>query len=327
MRNDAIVAPPVPAPVAQHLLRFRFAAAAFVALLAANLLAPLEAQAGPCVRQGVELQVLGSGGPELEDKRASSSYLVWQDGRPRILVDSGGGSALRFGQAEAHVAQLDAILLTHLHIDHSGDLAALIKSSYFEQREHALPVYGPTGNSDFPSTKQFVADLFDPKRGAYRYLGDFLSGKDGGYALQAHDVPLHEHEVRTLFRAGGVSAAATRVVHGGVPALGWRVNMDDKSIVFSGDGNGDNGNLELLARSADIFVAHNAIPEGETGAARQLHMPPSVIARIARDAGVKQIVLSHRMLRTLGQESETRAVIARVYSGPVIFADDLDCFR
>jgi ribonuclease BN (tRNA processing enzyme) len=130
-----------------------------------------------------------------------------------------------------------------------------------------------------------------------------------------------------LFRAEGVTAAATRVVHGGVPALGWRVSMDGKKIVFSGDGNGDNGNLELLAKNADLFVAHNAIPEGETGSARQLHMPPSVIARIARAAGVRRIVLSHRMLRTLGRESETLAVIARVYSGPVIFADDLDCFR
>ena len=97
--------------------------------------------------------------------------------------------------------------------------------------------------------------------------------------------------------------------------------------MFSGDTNGDNGNLEQLAKGADLFVAHNAIPEGERGAARQLHMPPSVIGRIAATAGVRQLILSHRMLRTLGRESETRAVIARVYSGPVTFADDLDCFQ
>ena len=172
-----------------------------------------------------------------------------------------------------------------------------------------------------------MAELFDRSHGAFRYLGDFLTGKDGGYVLHAHDVPLREHEVRTLFRAEGITANATRVVHGGVPALGWRVNVGGKSIVFSGDGNGDNGNLELLAKNADLFVAHNAIPEGETGSARQLHMPPSVIGRIAQSAGVRQVVLSHRMLRTLGRESETLAVIARVYPGPVTFADDLDCYR
>jgi ribonuclease BN (tRNA processing enzyme) len=103
--------------------------------------------------------------------------------------------------------------------------------------------------------------------------------------------------------------------------------MADRTFAFSGDTNGENGNLERLAKDADVFVAHNAIPEGETGAARQLHMPPSVIGRIAHMAGVRQIVLSHRMLRTLGQEATTMAAIAKNYSGPVAFADDLDCFR
>jgi ribonuclease BN (tRNA processing enzyme) len=296
-------------------------------LLSAALLAVPSVAAETCTHKGVELQVLGSGGPELEDKRASSSYLIWQDGQARILVDSGGGSALEFGRAGAHVAQLDAIFFTHLHIDHSADFPALIKSSYFEERNRPLPVYGPLGNDYFPPTTEFVADLFDRKHGAYRYLADFVSGREGGYVLAAHDVSLQAHEIRTIYRSNTTTASATQVIHGGVPALAWRVSVGGKTIVFSGDTNGDNGNLELLAKDADIFVAHNAIPEGETGAARQLHMPPSVIGRIARDAKVKSLVLSHRMLRTLGRESETRAAIAAVYSGPVIFAEDLDCFR
>jgi len=297
------------------------------ALLCLGSVAPLFAVAGTCTGRGVEVQVLGSGGPELEDKRASSSYLVWQDGRPRVLVDSGGGSALRFGQAGAHVAQLDAVLFTHLHIDHSADFPALIKSSYFEERQLPLPVYGPSGNPTFPSTTEFVADLFDRKRGAYRYLGDFLAGQDGGYVLQAHDVDLRPGEIRTVLSAHDFELAATQVIHGGVPALAWRVRIGGRSIVFSGDTNGENGNLERLAKDADLFVAHNAVPEGERGAALQLHMPPSAIGRIAKSAAVGQIVLSHRMQRTLGRESETRSVIARQYAGPVTFAEDLDCFH
>jgi ribonuclease BN (tRNA processing enzyme) len=300
--------------------------AAVLALLYASSLAQVMASAATCGGHGVQVQVLGSGGPELEDKRASSSYLVWQDGRPRILIDSGGGSALRFGQAGAHVAQLDAVLFTHLHIDHSADFPALIKSSYFEERELPLPVYGPPGNENFPSTTEFVAGLFDGKRGVYRYLADFLAGKDGGYSLQAHDVALTAGEIRTVVSARDLLVDATQVIHGGVPAIAWRVTMGGRIIVFSGDTNGDNGNLERLAKGADLLVAHNAVPEGETGAARQLHMPPSVIGHIAKTAGVGRVVLSHRMLRTLGRESETRSVIARVYSGPVTFAEDLDCF-
>jgi ribonuclease BN (tRNA processing enzyme) len=280
-----------------------------------------------CTHRGVEVQVLGSGGPELEDRRASSSYLVLQDGRPRILVDSGGGSALQFGRAGAHVSQLDAIFFSHLHIDHTADFAALIKSSYFEERKRPLPVYGPIGNDFFPTTTEFVADLFDPKHGAYRYLGDFLSGGEGGYKLVAQDVTLGDHEIRAIYRSSDTVVSATKVVHGGVPALAWRVELGGKVIVFSGDTNGNNGNLEILAKGADVFVAHNAIPEGETGVVRELHMPPSVIGRIAGAAKVKLLVLSHRMLRSLGHESQNRAKIATLYSGPIAFAEDLDCFR
>jgi ribonuclease BN (tRNA processing enzyme) len=303
------------------------AKSAVLALLCASGLAPAVASAAAtCTRHGVQVQILGSGGPELEDQRASSSYLVWQDARPRILIDSGGGSALRFGQAGAHVAQLDAVLFTHLHIDHSADFPALIKSSYFEERKAPLPVYGPPGNENFPSTTEFVAGLFRGKHGVYRYLADFLSGNDGGYLLQAHDVALTAREIRTVVRGNDLSLDATQVIHGTVPAIAWRVRIGGTSIVFSGDTNGDNGNLERLAMGANLFVAHNSVPEGETGAARQLHMPPSVIGRIAQTAGVRRVVLSHRMLRTLGRESETRSVIARLYSGPVVFAEDLDCF-
>src|ERR1700756_4622487 len=301
---------------------------AVLALLCTSSLAPVvAAAAATCSGHGVQLQVLGSGGPELEDKRASSSYLIWQDGRPRILIDSGGGSALRFGQAGAHVAQLDAVLFTHLHIDHSADFPALIKSSYFEERKLPLPVYGPAGNENFPSTTEFVAGLFDRKHGVYRYLADFLAGKDGGYSLQAHDVALTAREIRTVVSGNALLLEATQVIHGAVPAIAWRVSIGGTIIVFSGDTNGDNGNLERLAQGADLFVAHNAVPEGESGAARQLHMPPSVIGRIAKTARVGRVVLSHRMLRTLGRESETRSVIARMYRGRVLFAEDLDCFE
>jgi hypothetical protein len=72
------------------------------------------AHAQNCGAEGVAVQVLGSGGPELQDKRASSSYLVWQGGQARVLVDAGGGSALRFGESGAKMSQLDVILFTPL---------------------------------------------------------------------------------------------------------------------------------------------------------------------------------------------------------------------
>jgi ribonuclease BN (tRNA processing enzyme) len=281
------------------------------------------AVAQSCGSQGVAVQVLGSGGPELQDKRASSSYLVWEHGRARVLVDVGGGSALRFGESGAQMSQLDVILFTHFHVDHSADFPALINSSWFEERKRPLPIYGPEGNDFMPSTTEFVADFFG-ERGIYRYLSELLApGEESDYKLQPHNV---EGSTKPLvaFRNVDLAAYSVRVVHGGVPALAWRIEVGGKLIVFSGDTNGE-GALTQLAANADLFVAHNAVPEGAVGFERRLHMPPSVIGQIAGDAHVKHLVLSHRMLRTLGKEDQTRSEIKKRYSGPVEFANDLDC--
>ena len=118
-----------------------------------------------CPEKGICLQVLGSGGPELQDKRASSSYLVWQNGKARILIDAGGGSALRFGQSGASMVDLYAVAFTHFHVDHSSDFPALIKSSFFSGRSKDLPVFGPDGNRFLPSATQFVQRLFNENNG------------------------------------------------------------------------------------------------------------------------------------------------------------------
>ena len=284
------------------------------------------AAAQSCGSHGVAAQVLGSGGPELQDKRASSSYLVWKDGQAMVLVDAGGGSALRFGESGAQMSQLDVLLFTHYHVDHSADFPALIKSSWFEDRKRPLPIYGPAGNDFMPSTTEFVYDFFGEKHGAYRYLSELLMpGEDGSYKLQPHNVVAGSTPV-VAFRSGDLAVDAVRVVHGQVPALAWRVEVGSKFIVFSGDTNGDSPGLAQLALHADLFVAHNAVPEGAVGIERRLHMPPSVIGQIAKDAHVKHLVLSHRMQRTLGKEDQSQSEIKKRYSGPVEFANDLDCF-
>jgi glyoxylase-like metal-dependent hydrolase (beta-lactamase superfamily II) len=73
---------------------------------------------------GLELVVLGSGGPGAAG-RAASSYLVSIDGVPRILVDAGPGSFARLGEAQISLDHTDTVLLTHLHIDHAAESWAL----------------------------------------------------------------------------------------------------------------------------------------------------------------------------------------------------------
>src|SRR5277367_6462502 len=223
----------------------------FVSLDGASLVA-----AQSCGSTGLAVQVLGSGGPEGQDKRASTSYLVWQNGSARVVLDAGGGSALRFGESGAQMSQVDVFLFSHFHVDHSSDFPALIFSSWFEDRNRPLPIYGPGGNEFMPSTTEFVSDLFSDPHGAWRYLSDLVEpGAEGGYVLQPHNVAPSSTPA-LVFRNADMALYAVSVVHGVFPALAWRVEIGGKRIVFSGDADGEGEGLAQLASNADLFVAH-----------------------------------------------------------------------
>ena len=176
-----------------------------------------------------------------------------------------------------------------------------------------------------PSATNFLQDLFGAD-GAYQYLSGYLDG-DENYRLLPHDVDATGKAEQIVLADSRYRLTAVPVHHGPIPALAWRVEIAGKLIVFSGDMNNDNGTLAILAKQADLLVAHHAVPEGIKGVARNLHMPPSVIGQIAAKARVKQLVLSHRMNRTQGQERISTAQIRQQYNGPIQFADDLQCFR
>lgn len=278
-----------------------------------------------CLQAEVSMQVLGSGGPEFYKDRASTSYLIRHKGKAVVIVDAGSGSKFRFGQSGADFNTVKAILLTHLHVDHSADFPGYIKSAFFSDRNQDLIVYGPQAGGAFPSTQEFVAAMIGDKPSAYPYLSRYLNGGDE-YRIIVKNIKLDQKSVQVLNPLGDIKISTIPVHHGPVPAVAWRVEIAGKTMVFSGDMNGDFHTLEKLASHADILVAHNAIPEGATGVERFLHMPPSVIADIASQAKVKQLVLSHRMHRTLGNESQTLSIIQKKYNKPIFFANDLDCF-
>jgi len=277
-----------------------------------------------CGESGLWLQVLGSGGPELDDGRASSGYLIWQDGRARVLVDMGSGSMFHFEKSGASISDLDVILLSHMHVDHSNDLPSLIKASFFSNRNHDLLLYGPSGNHLMPSVTEFAQGLLGA-RGAYQYLNSYLDGSDR-FRLVPSDVNVMDKARRMVFVDSRYKLSAVPVHHGPIPSLAWRVEIAGKTIVFSGDMSNKRGTLAALADQANLMLAHNAIPEGASGIARNLHMPPSEIGKIAANAQVKNLVLSHRMNRTLGQEEASVRQIRKQYKGPLQFADDLQCF-
>ena len=272
------------------------------------------------------MQILGSGGPESTDQRASSGYLVWHNGKARILVDVGPGSMLRYEQSGARIEDLDVVLLSHLHVDHSADLPALMKAAYFTERKRDLPIYGPTGNSVMPDTVAFVQSMFAAPAGSFRYLAGYLSG-ESGFKLTPTNVSANGTAVQQVAEHLQFRISASPVHHGALPSLAWRIDIGGRSVAFSGDTSGEDSTLPNLAAGVDLLVAHHAVPHGADGGVRKLHMPPSVIGEIAAAAKIKQLVLSHRMQRTLGREAESKRQIRKHFAGPVAFAEDGQCFK
>ncbi len=130
---------------------------------------PLKAPFAP-----FELVVVGSGGPR-GFGRAAASYLLVVEGKPRVLVDVGPGAFVRLGELDVDFTALDTVLLTHLHIDHAGDLPGFVKSRDLSADGPApmtFRIFGPTGAGLFPSTTAFVDRLFGDS-GAFAYLRSF----------------------------------------------------------------------------------------------------------------------------------------------------------
>ena len=292
-----------------------------------------------CSNEGIWIQVLGSGGSELQDNRSANSYLVWRDGKARVLVDIGSGSALRFYNSGAKLSQLDSILLTNLQVDHSADLPALINADESGHRTSPLPIYGPAGNKFMPSTVSFTRALFDQKRGAFRHLGSFLSplGKQT-YKLQPRDVvtkikkpgaQINPAPVKRIpvFSRNDITVAAIPVINNKTPTLAYRLTIGDKDIAFAIDITRHTGNLDRLAKDVDMLVIGHTTPVSGDNQSSVSYIAPAIIGRIAYRANAKQILLVQRGRATLGREKESLDAIKAKYAGFISFANDTECFQ
>lgn len=281
----------------------------------------------PCGESDLALQVLGSGGPIPDDDRASAGYLLWHEGRARVLVDAGGGVFLRYGQAGARFEDLDLIALTHLHADHSADLPALLKGGWFSPRERGLVIAGPSGRGAFPALDEFLASLFG-RGGAFAYLGEYL---DADYAARLEPVTVATGARGTtmILDAAGLRVSALSVQHGIVPALAFRLEVGagetPRTVVVSGDQTAGRPDFVDFAREADLLVMTMAVPEAVEGPAARLHAVPSRIGRVAADAGVRRLLLSHLMSRSIAALDDSVGRVRRAFGGDVVVAEDLLC--
>ena len=278
-----------------------------------------------CGDEGVWIQILGAGGPELHDGDAGPSYLLWIDNRARLLINAASGASARFDEAGAKFEDLDAILLSQLSVHHAVDFPAFIDGSRFHSRTRSLPVLGPEGGSAI-GLSTFVERLIGPN-GAYPELADFLTVKSrGGYRLSVRGVPATGRRRWAQFGTEELQLAAIPVHHGNVPTLAWRVETQGLSAVFAGDFSNRKNVMAEFAADADALVVSHAEPEHARGEARDRHVTPSQIGRIADQAAARMLILGHRMNRTRGRESQSREAIEANYAGALIFADDLECW-
>ncbi len=270
----------------------------------------------------LELVVLGSGGPR-PFGRAGSSYVVEVNHVPRVLVDAGPGAFVRIGEMKVDLEKIDTVLLTHLHIDHSGDIAGFFKARTLTASADSITfnVFGPSGGGLFPSTSKFVNELFE-KGGAWEYQKTFGSAE----TIRAVDLPINLNpEVQQLSDAGGLRVTAIATHHGDCPSVAYRVDFGGESIVFSGDMDASAvPNLVKLARGCSLLVVHCAVldPPGSPKQLYDYHTPPKKIGEAARDAGAKRVLLSHIAPDVEGASRAVLRSIGESYKGPVSFARD-----
>jgi ribonuclease BN (tRNA processing enzyme) len=277
----------------------------------------------------LELMVLGSGGPAALG-RAASCYLVLIDGSPRILVDAGPGAFARLGEAKLSLSDTDIVLLTHLHIDHAGELPGLFKARAVSGGDSIVfKVWGPAGTAKrhagayFPSTSRFLNLLFGTT-GAFAYLPDFAAP----ISLHVHDISARVQPnpvSQGIFNERGLVIRATPGHHGDAPAVIYRIDYAGKSITFSGDidAKGLPG-LRTIAKGSDLLVFNSVVldPPGSPAILYTLHSSPRAIGELARDAGVHRLLLSHISPAVEENEDAVLESIKRSYQGPVSFAAD-----
>lgn len=302
------------------------------------------AQAKPCMdaakdaqtalrdAKGTKLVMLGTGaGPVPGRKSKMTSHLMLSNGAAYVL-DCGLGVTDRIAETGIPFGALRSIFITHHHADHNIEYGPLLIIGWIHGMPLTVKTYGP------PPLKQMTEDFLR----AYKTTVDFWVEDLKMKPLKAIDVT-EVSGAGLVMQDDNVKVSSVVVEHPPVkPSLGYRFDFHDRSIAFSGD----TTPLEAVAqmsKGVDILV-HEAMymPALEAFIKQQVanvpsvspevvrthlmadHSPVEEVGRIAQEAGVKTLVLSHL---TPAFDSITddmwRAPAARNFKGKIIVAHDL----
>ena len=214
------------------------------------------------------LTVLGSAGGSPTRTNAASGYLV-ESGDTSIWVDAGTGTFMELARFTDPGA-LDAVVLSHIHVDHCSDIFGL----------YGYLAFGPSGVVPVP--------VFLP-RGAADHLAAFARAGEEHVFHAVLD--LTEVDGGTEVVVGDVSVRFGRAVHP-VPALVTRFDTPDGLLVYSGD-TGPGSDLAALATGADVLLCEATIAGERDGHTYPYHLTAGEAGRIATEAGISTLILTH----------------------------------
>jgi len=201
---------------------------------------------------------------------AQSGYLI--EGSGRLLLDCGPGVLARLREREAW-PRVDAVVLTHFHLDHWGDLVPWIFGASFgagrggERAELWLPPGGDETLRAFGAKLAFAPQI------------------DGVFHVR-------EYADREPFKAAGFTVTPLRLLHYKVGTFGLRVSDGHATVAYSGD-TAPSPNLEELARDADVFLCEATLAAPEPPEERG-HLTAEEAVAAAEAAGAQRLLVIHR---------------------------------
>jgi ribonuclease BN (tRNA processing enzyme) len=249
----------------------------------------------------ITITILGSGTCVPSLRRSSCSVLMATGGR-QLLFDCGAGTMHRLLQAGTTIFDLDAVLFSHLHPDHSGELVALLFATKYPdntRRHKPLRLAAGRGFSDFFQKLQAV-------------YGHWIELDPGSLVIEEFDT------VAPDSRGFGAAGVETRPMAHNPESVAYRVNgPGGRSVVYSGDTDVTD-ELVALSRGADLLICEAALPDEMRVPG---HLTPALAGEIAARAGVERLLLTHFYPEC--DAADAFAQCRRVWSGPLTLAEDL----
>ncbi len=298
----------------------------------ATMTAAQQARAALKDAKGTKLAMLGTaGGPVPGRSRKMTSHVMLSNGAAYVL-DCGLGATDRFAETGIPFSALRSIFITHHHFDHNVEYGPLLCIGWVQGMPLSVHAYGP------PPLKQMTEDYIRSMRTTIDFWAEDLK-MEPLEVLNVTEVP----GAGAVMQDDNVKVTSVIVEHPPVkPALGYRFDFDDRSIAFSGDTTPLEA-VAQMAKGADVLV-HEAmyVPAVEAYVRAQVakgrpvsveafmahmkadHSPVEDVGRIAAEAGVKTLVLSHLTPAIDSISDDTwRAPAAKYFSGEIIVAKDL----